>query len=208
MRRKSRRWANNEDPLSLLGDAVFWMVGIDEMMCSGVIEGWLRQWWWFGTSFVWELRKLLTKILPSAGKKDTGKCVEGKRKSTMMSRRWKSSFLPNNGTARDLLQCNCRCYLCDANDRENDVPGGPQPPVTNIPLWPDNWQASTSNCICLYTQYILYILYMIYKVAQSLSAPLTKIVFRHLILVHGADKYWATFSIIYRIYCSIRSCEN
>jgi hypothetical protein len=34
----------------------------------------------FGTSFVWELWKLLTKILPSAGKKDTGNCVEGKKK--------------------------------------------------------------------------------------------------------------------------------
>jgi hypothetical protein len=38
MRRKSRRLFNDEDPLSLL-DAAFWMVGIDEMMCSGSIEG-------------------------------------------------------------------------------------------------------------------------------------------------------------------------
>jgi hypothetical protein len=82
---------------------------------------------WY-TSFVWELRNLLTKILPSAGKKDTWKCIEGRRKSMTTSRRWKSSFLPNNGTTGDLLECNCRCYLCDANDRENDGPGGPQPP--------------------------------------------------------------------------------
>jgi hypothetical protein len=38
MRRKSRQRVDDEDPLSLL-DAVFWMVGIDEMMCSGFIEG-------------------------------------------------------------------------------------------------------------------------------------------------------------------------
>jgi hypothetical protein len=31
--------SDDEDPLSLLGDAVFWMVGIDEMMCNGFIEG-------------------------------------------------------------------------------------------------------------------------------------------------------------------------
>jgi hypothetical protein len=34
----------------------------------------------FGTLFLWELQKLLTKNLPSAGKNDTGKCVEGKKK--------------------------------------------------------------------------------------------------------------------------------
>ena len=55
------------------------------------------------------------------------KCVEGKRKSTTTSRRWRSSFLPNNGTAGDLLECNCRCYLYDANDREMMGPGGHSP---------------------------------------------------------------------------------
>jgi hypothetical protein len=94
---------------------------------SGFIEGWLRQWWSFGTSFVWELQKLLTKILPSAGRKDSGKCVEGKRKSTTMSWQWRSSFLPNNGTAGDLLECNCCCYLCNANNQEMMGPGGHSP---------------------------------------------------------------------------------
>jgi hypothetical protein len=91
-------------------------------------------------------RNYLLKTLPSTGKKDTGKCIEGKRKSTTTSQeQWKSSFLPNNDTAGDLLEFNCHCYLCGANDRENDGPRGPQPPVMNIPLWLDNWQAPTSN---------------------------------------------------------------
>jgi hypothetical protein len=43
------------------------MGGIDEMMCSGFIEGWLGQ-----QSF----RNCLLKPAQQSGKKDTGKCIE------------------------------------------------------------------------------------------------------------------------------------
>jgi hypothetical protein len=106
-------------------------------------------------------------------KKHTGKCVEGKRKSTMTSRRWRSSFLPNNGTAGDLLECICHCYLSDANDQEKMRSGGGRLPRPKLSQRPDNWQAPTSNCptiptvhcivhtvlnICMYSTYCTFVL--------------------------------------------------
>jgi hypothetical protein len=53
----------------------------------------------------------------------------------------------NSGTAGDLLACNCCYYVCNANDQEMMGPGGQRLPGTKILLWPDNWQAPTSNCM-------------------------------------------------------------
>jgi hypothetical protein len=83
-------------------------------------------------------RDCLLKPTQQSGRKNTGKCVEGERKSTMESTM--KILIPSrsNGMAGDLLECNCHCYLCDANDREMMGPGGQRLQGTKLSQLPDN----------------------------------------------------------------------